>query len=115
MKFPIVPSLGLAISAGVSLVTPAFAVVNIDYVSVGNAGNAADTQVMADATRGYGSVAYDYKIGKTEVTNAQYAALAQWAVDNGHATATSGSLRDALDGSTQELLDLDGSGYRKQA
>ena len=46
----------------------------------------------------------------TEVTNAQYAELAQWAVDNGHATAaSSSSLRDALDGSTVELLDLDDS------
>ena len=45
----------------------------------------------------------------TEVTNAQYAELAQWAVDNGHATVTSSSLRDALDGSTRELLDLNDS------
>jgi hypothetical protein len=34
MKFPILPALAL-------LSTPAFAVVNIDYVSVGNAGIAA--------------------------------------------------------------------------
>ncbi len=44
----------------------------------------------------------------TEVTNQQYAELAQWALANGHCTATASSLRDALDGSTQELLDLDG-------
>jgi len=43
----------------------------------------------------------------TEVTNGQYAELAQWALDHGHCTATSSSLRDALDGSVQELLDLD--------
>lgn len=45
----------------------------------------------------------------TEVTNAQYAALAQWALDHDPplVTATSSSLQDALDGSTQELLDLD--------
>jgi formylglycine-generating enzyme required for sulfatase activity len=43
----------------------------------------------------------------TEVTNAQYAELAQWAVDNGHATATISSLRDALDGSPRVLLGLD--------
>jgi formylglycine-generating enzyme required for sulfatase activity len=45
----------------------------------------------------------------TEVTNAQYAELAQWALDQGHCTATASSLRDALVGSTAELLDLDSS------
>ena len=65
MKFP-GSSLTLAALAGISLVTPAFAVVSIDYVSVGNAGNAADTT-------GYGAVTYAYQIGKYEVTNAQYA------------------------------------------
>ena len=44
----------------------------------------------------------------TEVTNQQYRDLVQWAYDNGYVTATSASVRDALDGSTQELLDLDG-------
>lgn len=54
--------------AGIALSTPAFAVVTIDYVHVGNAGNAADP-----ATGGlYGAVAYEYRIGKYEVTNAQY-------------------------------------------
>jgi formylglycine-generating enzyme required for sulfatase activity len=36
----------------------------MDFVSIGNAGNAADTT-------GYGSVGYSYHIGKYEVTNAQ--------------------------------------------
>ena len=44
----------------------------------------------------------------TEVTNQQYAELAQWAYNNGYCTATTASLQDALDGSTQELLDPDG-------
>ena len=38
----------------------------MDCVAVGNAGNAADNT-------GYGSVSYEYQIGKYEVTNAQYA------------------------------------------
>jgi formylglycine-generating enzyme required for sulfatase activity len=43
----------------------------------------------------------------TEVTNQQYAELAQWAYDHGYATvAADTSLHDALDGSTQHLLDL---------
>jgi formylglycine-generating enzyme required for sulfatase activity len=50
-----------------------------------------------------------FYLQSTEVTNEQYRQMAQWAYDRGYATATSSSLRDALDGSTQELLDLDGS------
>jgi formylglycine-generating enzyme required for sulfatase activity len=37
-------------------------------------------------------------------------AALQWAYDNGHVTATSGSVTDNLDGSSVELVDLDGSG-----
>ena len=69
MRLPIIPSLSLAVLAGISLVTPALAVINIDYVPVGHAGNAADTTYDPI---GYGAVAYAYKIGKYEVTNAQY-------------------------------------------
>jgi len=65
MKLPIHNTAGLAFLAGIALSTPAFAVVTIDYVTVGNSGNA------ADAT-GFGRVDYAYQIGKYEVTNAQY-------------------------------------------
>jgi formylglycine-generating enzyme required for sulfatase activity len=41
----------------------------MDWVTVGNAGNA------ADPLTGYGAVGYEYKIGKYEVTNAQYVAF----------------------------------------
>ncbi|MDP6547228.1 MAG: SUMF1/EgtB/PvdO family nonheme iron enzyme, partial [Phycisphaerae bacterium] len=44
------------------------AMADIAMVPVGNPGNAADTH-----GDGYGGVAYEYKIGKYEVTNAQYA------------------------------------------
>ncbi len=54
------------LSLGIFLVTPTFAALTIDYVLVGNAGNAADSRT------GLGAVAYDYYIGKYEVTNAQY-------------------------------------------
>ncbi len=43
--------------------------ITIPTVPIGNAGNA------ADPTTGFGSVAYTYNIGTTEVTNAQYAAF----------------------------------------
>lgn len=41
------------------------AAVSIEYATIGDAGNDADTT-------GYGAVAYEYRIGKYEVTNAQY-------------------------------------------
>jgi formylglycine-generating enzyme required for sulfatase activity len=47
------------------LIASASASVTIDWVTVGNAGNAADAN-------GYGAVSYNYRIGKYEVTNAQY-------------------------------------------
>ncbi|MEY4243206.1 MAG: hypothetical protein RLZZ245_791 [Verrucomicrobiota bacterium] len=50
------------------LALPATATVTIDYISVGNPGNAADST-------GYGAVTYAYQIGKYEVTNAQYTAF----------------------------------------
>jgi formylglycine-generating enzyme required for sulfatase activity len=56
------------LAATAALITSASATVTIDYVSVGNAGNAADST-------GYGAVAYAYQIGKYEVTNAQYGAF----------------------------------------
>lgn len=59
-------SFRVGVLAGTALVTPAFAVVNIDYVIVGDGGNA------ADVATGYGAVASAYKIGTYEVTNAQY-------------------------------------------
>ena len=49
-------------------VSTASASITIPTVAIGNPGNAADST-------GYGSVAYTYNIGQTEVTNAQYAAF----------------------------------------
>jgi sulfatase modifying factor 1 len=49
----------------------------------------------------------DFYMSATEVTNQQYADMAQWAYDDGYCTATSSSLQDNLDGSTVELLNLD--------
>ncbi len=66
MKLPIISPLGLAIPACIALATPAFAIVTMNYVTVGDAGNAADST-------GFGAVSYAYNIGKYEVTNAQYA------------------------------------------
>jgi formylglycine-generating enzyme required for sulfatase activity len=57
----------LTSAAIAALITSAYGSVTIDWVTVGNSGNA------ADPTTGYGAVGYEYKIGKYEVTNAQYA------------------------------------------
>ena len=69
MKLPTIPTVGSAVLAGISLVTPALAVVNIDYVTVGNAGNANDAATGSV----YGAVAYAYKIAQNETTISQYA------------------------------------------
>jgi formylglycine-generating enzyme required for sulfatase activity len=58
----------VAIVLALFLAVPASAV-TMDMVTVGNAGNAPD---MRYASSGFGSVGYAYKIGKYEVTNAQY-------------------------------------------
>ncbi len=50
-----------------------------------------------------------FNMASTEVTNAQYVAALQWAYGQGHVTVTTSSVNDDLDGSTQELLDLDSS------
>jgi len=55
------------------LAAPAGAV-SIDMVTVGNAGNAGDTRTGFN-TFGYGAVAYNYQIGKYDVTIGQYTAF----------------------------------------
>ena len=70
---PFSPALFAAVTALVA--TSALASTIIPTVPIGNSGNPADTLVMGDGTWGYGSVAYAYNIGQTEVTNAQYTAF----------------------------------------
>jgi formylglycine-generating enzyme required for sulfatase activity len=72
----------LTILASSLLATKLPAAVTIDWVDVGYAGNAADPATGSL----YGAVAYDYKIGKYEVTNAQYTAFLN-AVDPSGANA----------------------------
>ncbi|MBX7075532.1 MAG: formylglycine-generating enzyme family protein [Pirellulales bacterium] len=64
--FSMSAALALAVLLVMAFAAPASAV-TIPTVPVGNAGNA------ADPLTGYGSVDYYYRIGTTEVTNAQYA------------------------------------------
>jgi sulfatase modifying factor 1 len=58
----------LTLVATSALIVSASASITMDWVNVGNPGNAADST-------GYGAVAYAYQIGKHEVTNSQYAAF----------------------------------------
>lgn len=55
----------LAASLIALLAAPSASAVSIDWVTVGDPGNTADTT-------GFGSVGYSYQISKYEVTNAQY-------------------------------------------
>ena len=54
-----------------ALITSASATVTMDWVSIGDINNAADTAV-GSGSFGYGAVDHAYRIGKYEVTNAQY-------------------------------------------
>ena len=66
--------------------------INMDFVTVGDAGNAPDTEVMTtDGTTGYGAVGYDYRIGTYEVTAAQWAAVRAAAPTVGNSGSYSGS------------------------
>lgn len=58
----------LTLAATAALLSSASASVTIDWVTVGNTENAADTT-------GFGAVAHTYQISKYEVTNAQYGAF----------------------------------------
>ena len=71
--------LALAVSCASALyaaLPTASAAVVIDWVTVGNPGNAAQSPSNRNHAEsggdGYGAVAYDYQIGEYEVTNAQY-------------------------------------------
>lgn len=66
----------LLIFAACLVVGPS-AAVQFDFAHVGNAGNASDPET------GFGAVAYDYAIGKHEVTNAQYTEFLNSADPNG--------------------------------
>jgi formylglycine-generating enzyme required for sulfatase activity len=59
-----------------------------------------------DETQHSVTLTRSFEMFATEVTNQQYADLAQWAFDLGYCTASGSKVRDALDGSTEELLGM---------
>ena len=66
-----------------------------------------DGQSACGKTERQVTLTHDFWIGQYEVTNQEYLELVQWAYDRGYVTATSASVQDNLDGSTEELVDLD--------
>ncbi len=64
---------------------------------------AADTFQMGGDTVHEVILTRSFHMSRTEVTNAQYAELAQWAHDRGYCTADANGIYDALDGSTSQL------------
>lgn len=86
-----------------SLVVPALITVPAGIFTMGDGTAACGTQQRrVTLTR-------SFRLGRSEVTNQEYLEAVQWAYDRGYVTATSVSVCDNLDGSTQELLDLDGA------
>ena len=66
MKILLSVNFGLTALASIVIASHAKAAVNVEFVTVGNAGNAADPYT------GYGAVAYNYQIAKNETTVGQY-------------------------------------------
>lgn len=55
-----------------------------------------------------------FLLAQHETTNQEYLDALQWAYDNGYVTATTSSVRDALDGRNEELLNLADDGCEIQ-
>ncbi len=89
----------VATPEGFVLVPPGTFMMGSPLDEPGHSGNENQHQV---------TLTHGFYMQTTEVTNQQYMEMAQWAYNQGYVTATSTSLGDNLDGSTQELLDLDG-------
>jgi|GEM_PF-2894583 len=75
MNHFITPSIGLAVLASITCVSPTFATpLVINWKTIGNAGNPADTRMCENSTS-QGAVNHAYNIGTYAVTNAQYVAF----------------------------------------
>ncbi len=59
-------------TAGADVLNMGPGLTSLETVPIGNANNTADRRIMTDRTTGYGSVGYDYNVGKYEVTAGQY-------------------------------------------
>jgi len=75
MRLNKLSSMILAVALAASAVTVQADQIIIATVPVGDAGNAADSSGHSGNPDGQGAVSYNYSIGKTDVTNDQYAAF----------------------------------------
>jgi hypothetical protein len=91
----------LSLNAVFLFFVPAASAVNIDWVTVGGAGNACDTQSQGC----FGAVAQEYRIAKTEVSNAEYAEFL-----NAVAATDTNSLYNGNMGSTGGITQSGSSG-----
>lgn len=77
--------LAVSVARG-DIITHGSTTITMDFVTIGSAGNTADTHGA-----GYGSVAYDYRIGTYEVSAGQWASVLAAAPSVGNAGNWSGS------------------------
>jgi formylglycine-generating enzyme required for sulfatase activity len=68
----IIPAILIPCAVSAALTATVSATITLDMIAIGDVGNANDT---VNPVANYGSVAYAYDIGKTEVTNTQYVAF----------------------------------------
>ena len=123
MTRPLASTLGLALSVGIS--ASASAAVTIDWVTIGNPGNAAQsaanrTHSFGTGGDGYGAVADTFSMSRNETTIAQYAEFLNakaatdsyglWNPSMGSDTAIAGITRSGSDGSY--TYSVTGSGLR---
>ncbi len=89
---------------GFVLVPPASDSLPVTFTMGSSVGNEETPHQVTMTTR--------INMSATEVTYSQYLSALQWAYDNGHVTATATGVLDAFDGSTEQLINLDGYGCR---
>jgi len=87
----------LLIFSALLLALPAHAEVTIDWATVGDPGNACDTQSQGC----FGALAYTYQIGRYEVTNAQYAEFLNAVADTDTYSLYSTSMGSGVGGITR--------------
>ncbi len=85
-----------------AVITPGFVVIPPGTFSMGSP--ASEPSHQSNETQHTVTLTRPFEMFATEVTNRQYAGLAQWAYDHGYCTASGSHLYDTLDGSTVLLL-----------
>jgi len=82
-------------------------IADLDTTVIDTFSYSAEISRDSDEPRHRVQISYAHFIGKTEITNQEFVELGNWAIEQGHATVTDSSMIDALDGSTEELINFD--------